>query len=269
MREWRCELWHVRHDAPSGRIAWSFCLGALPDALYIRRHVRRGSPSRDYFQTPASCSLVLVGAVFLSYFVALCVPGSRDILHLGVHTDLTPYVGLLHFQVSDSPPNPIDQQILLFRVTLTFSFFVLPAVTSFRFGSRTQTRGLDAYLLKARWAAFFLLKFLLILPLVFLSALDLGQILNPLRVGGLFPEMAVSLAGFVLLFRWAIHDHRRRCPVCLSRVQCPVEIGQASSHLMDRQVTEYICPRGHGFLQVRQESVNWSPDQRWIAMDPW
>jgi hypothetical protein len=134
-REWHSELWYVRREAPSRSAIWGFCLGAFSDSLCIRRDTRQRR-LHDPLQSPISCALRLGAVVLLALLAAFWMPGSRDLLRLSLHTDLRPYLKLSHFEVSDSPPNPLDQQIVLFRLTLTFSIAVLPTITSLRFGSR-------------------------------------------------------------------------------------------------------------------------------------
>jgi hypothetical protein len=84
-KEWRSELWHVRHACtPSHGILWTaeqevamFCLGAFQDALCLK-----GRPSRKPIQhattmgSAAQCILWLVGLVAASYAVAQLLPGA-------------------------------------------------------------------------------------------------------------------------------------------------------------------------------------------------
>ena len=85
-REWRGELWHVRHSCapvhePSRRgepEVTAFCLGAFQDALCLRR---AGWSQRPLFAamegTPRQCVLILGIALAASYALALLLPGVR------------------------------------------------------------------------------------------------------------------------------------------------------------------------------------------------
>jgi hypothetical protein len=264
MCEWLGELWHVRKSVPSICIPWLFCIGSVSDAWFIMRH-STARCERNWLQSPWSCLFLLFGTLIPPCVTAICLPGSRTLIRLAMHTDLRPFLGPLHFQVSGSPPNPVDQQILLLRVTLILSWLVLTAVnTNFHFALQIRTKDLRALALRLRWAAFLCAKLLMIIPLVFLSELDVAQMIGARYVG--FAEMAVSVSGLSLLFRWAVQDQRLRCPECLSRVQHPVQVGNAAHLLLDTQVTEYVCPRDHGFLQFDHETVDDLPHSRWIGM---
>jgi len=63
-----------------------------------------------------------------------------------------------------------------------------------------------------------------------------------------------------------IRDQRYRCRVCLRRLRMPVETGSWSRMLLlGRPRIEYICPYGHGTLNVAElqisglENPEWSP----------
>jgi hypothetical protein len=82
-----------------------------------------------------------------------------------------------------------------------------------------------------------------------------------------FAVMIFSLmcVGLVYLAIW---DQRRRCRTCLSRLRMPVATGSWNHVLfIGPPRTEYICPYGHGTLQVPElqisgiESHNWKPNQ--------
>jgi hypothetical protein len=262
--KWKSELWYVRREAPSCRDVWRFCLGAFRDARWMRRYPPRdgGHPNLD---SPLNCVMFLISLALSSLAVALLLPSSRDVLLLNLHTDSSFYWLHSWAGVSESPPNPIDQQIVLFRLNFVFACLILPAVTTLRLGSRNGARNLRSCLSRSRWLGFFLLKVLLILPSVYFAALDLGQ-LFPTSCS-VFIQSMVSLVGFLLSLRWAFNDQRNRCPTCLCCLRRPVRMGRPSWTLLDWNLTEYICPIGHGVLQVPAESVGGSPIQSWISMD--
>jgi hypothetical protein len=85
-REWRSELWHVRHACTSqGALSWkgerevaAFCLGAFQDAFCLRREiVQKKVPLATTKGSAAQCMLFLVAVVAVSYGVALLRPSVR------------------------------------------------------------------------------------------------------------------------------------------------------------------------------------------------
>jgi hypothetical protein len=262
--KWKSELWYVRREAPASKDVWRFCLGAVRDARWMRRYSPREGGHLN-LDSPLNCVMFLISLALSSLVVALLLPSARNILLLSLHTDSSFYWLHSWAGVSESPPNPIDQQIVLFRLNFVFACLILPAVTTLRLGSRSGARKLRSCLSRSRWLLFFLLKVILILPLVYFAALDLGNLFP--TDGSVFIEAMVSLVGFLLSLRWAFNDQRNRCPTCLCRLSRPVRMGRPSWTLLDWNLTEYICPIGHGVLQVPAESVGGSPIQSWISMD--
>jgi len=45
-----------------------------------------------------------------------------------------------------------------------------------------------------------------------------------------------------------VRDHLGRCPVCLVRLRMPTSSGTWGSLMMDLPGTQYVCPKGHGWL---------------------
>lgn len=86
--EWRSELWHVRREClPCCGFSWeaqrevtAFCLGSIPDALCLRRHLRVSVGSPAVHGSAAQCVL------WLSVLLALCAVLAR--LLPGVQTEL-------------------------------------------------------------------------------------------------------------------------------------------------------------------------------------
>ena len=84
-REWRSELWHVRHACtPLRGVSWNaerevakFCLGAFQDSLCLRGLPgQRRIPHATTLGSAAQCILWLVGLVATSYGVAQPLPGA-------------------------------------------------------------------------------------------------------------------------------------------------------------------------------------------------
>ena len=262
--KWRSELWYVRREAPASRDVWSFCIGAFSDALWTRRYSSR-EKVRLSLDSPLNCAMFLVSLSLLSLLVAFLLPGARNILLLSLHANLSFYWLHSWAGVSESPPNPIDQQLVIFRLTFTFACLILPAVTTLHLGDGSERKSLRWCLIKSRWLAFFLLRIMLILPLVYFAALDLGHLFP--SDGSWLIQIMTSLVGFLFSLRWAFNDQRKRCPTCLRRLSKPLRMGRQSWTLLDWNLIEYMCPKGHGVLHVPAESISGSPIQHWISMD--
>jgi hypothetical protein len=77
LAEWQAELWHVWH-AHSHKSAACFCLGAFPDAFWLRWSHPRFLPRRLFRAGSASrCSLFLAMWTAISLFLCLSLPGAR------------------------------------------------------------------------------------------------------------------------------------------------------------------------------------------------
>lgn len=84
--------------------------------------------------------------------------------------------------------------------------------------------------------------------------------------------MVYSLFCAGLLYA-VIWDQRYRCRTCLRRLRMPIERGSWTHLLLSPPRTEYICPYGHGTLNVpgvqitgRQEA-DWQPhDDIWTEL---
>lgn len=76
---------------------------------------------------------------------------------------------------------------------------------------------------------------------------------------------ACFLVGCGLLYlAWL--DQRYRCRVCLRRLRMPVETGSWSSMLQfGRPRIEYICPYGHGTLEVPEVQIAGPEHADWRA----
>ncbi|MGH9719318.1 MAG: hypothetical protein ACRD8O_03845 [Bryobacteraceae bacterium] len=66
-------------------------------------------------------------------------------------------------------------------------------------------------------------------------------------------------------------DQRYRCRVCLRRLRMPIETGSWSSMLqLGRPEIEYICPYGHGKLNVAEVQISGTENPEWTAQgDMW
>jgi hypothetical protein len=114
---------------------------------------------------------------------------------------------------------------------------------------------------RGRLWAFFAAKVALAMTIVFFGVLDLGSAsVVEIRPHGL-------LVGFVVVFRWALKDQRRRCPVCLRGLTNPVHFGQAAHVFLDWYGTELICAEGHGMMHFPEIPTSCYPEPRWVRLD--
>ncbi|HLK68325.1 MAG TPA: hypothetical protein VKU19_33060 [Bryobacteraceae bacterium] len=75
LAEWRSELWYV----PRARV--QFCLGAFPDALWVRRYAPRQADGGLFrWESPVECLLFLAVLLAASLLIAYQAPGGRNLL---------------------------------------------------------------------------------------------------------------------------------------------------------------------------------------------
>jgi hypothetical protein len=74
------------------------------------------------------------------------------------------------------------------------------------------------------------------------------------------------IVSFALALRWSLHDQRRRCPVCLRRVTNPVSFGCLSHTLLDWHGSEFVCPEGHGLMQISATVASPYAAQQWVRL---
>ena len=78
-----------------------------------------------------------------------------------------------------------------------------------------------------------------------------------------------TLAGVWFLFSYglfylAFWDHRYRCRTCLRKLVMPVETGSWGYMLqLGRPRIEYICPYGHGTLNVEELQISGKVQPQW------
>lgn len=117
---------------------------------------------------------------------------------------------------------------------IAFGLLILPATMPMSRGDYTSIDNRQRRL-------FFLAKMILVLAagyFVWCAALPYVK----------YGAVQFTMAGCVAALRWAILEQRRRCPVCLRRLQQPVRVGQPSYTLLGWSGTEWICTQGHGVL---------------------
>lgn len=133
-------------------------------------------------------------------------------------------------------------------VILAAALIVVFATTSFDIGTSAR-RSPRAWI-------FFGAKLALSMTCVYFAA---GQLPDPILAQGLIVMLILSI-------RWAIKDQRRRCPVCLRLVTNPVSFGCLSHTLLDWHGSEFVCPEGHGLLQVSATVASPYAAQQWLRL---
>jgi hypothetical protein len=227
LAEWSAELWHVRQRG--GWRAARFCLGSFRDARWLRRNSPPDAGPWLRLESPAQC-LGTLGAA-----AGVCL-----LLALGFGPPKTPLV-------------PVGPPLLAMLYLAAMSMPVVLATTSLRLGEYPAHRS------GRRWA-FFAAKIALVMPIVFFGALALWPILRMLLI-------YVMLPGYVIAFRWALADQRRRCPECLRLVSHPAPIGEPSHVLLEWYGTEFACAKGHGLLHVPEIPTVSFRTQTWMRLD--
>jgi hypothetical protein len=152
---------------------------------------------------------------------------------------------------------------LLPYFTMLFPALLIVAVTTNLTLSEYPAKRADRHTTGLRRWMFFITKCTLLLPIVFFGSFDLTDIISSPGIAPL-----VTLAGYVLGFRWALMDQRARCPVCLRLLTGPIRVGCASRVFLAWYGTELLCPKGHGLMHVPEILTSSYSAQRWLQLDP-
>jgi hypothetical protein len=157
----------------------------------------------------------------------------------------------------------------LFLFTLAAALITLPATTALPLGEYPRHSGHLPWAGKARRWIFLSSKFLLVVPLVFLTSIDVAYGVPALGcTAAQYSQLAISFFGLLFAFRWILQDQRKRCPLCLRVLSNPARVGQASRNFLAWNGTELICAGGHGLLHIPELPTSWFGTQRWLYLDP-
>jgi hypothetical protein len=199
-----------------------FSLGAFQDAIWLRRSHPRAA---GRLQSPLAC------LALLTLFAALSA--------------------LFFFHGPQAGRGPVLAHVLIFFIAIV----ILPATMTVTCAEYPRN------LRRRRWT-FTVVKFVLVLPIVYFGSLDLAPLVS---AGGVQPH--AMLIGYVIGFRWVLLDQRRRCPVCLRRLANPCRIGRCSQTFLEWYGTELFCPKGHGLLHEPEITASYATRQ-WLNLDP-
>jgi hypothetical protein len=156
----------------------------------------------------------------------------------------------------------------IYWLGIAFALISLPAVTSVSLGEYSLNPHKTSWGRRLyRWS-FFCAKTALLLPIVYFLTLDLAYIRTAQSShSSANIQMLSTFAFFLFGLRWALLDHRQRCPVCLRRVEHPVEVGLASRTFLAWNGTEMMCMGGHTLLHIPALPTSWFDAQRWLYLD--
>ena len=113
-----------------------------------------------------------------------------------------------------------------------------------------------------------ILSVMVLVPLLWLEAgaalwHSISQELLRAWIAGIVFTLAF-LGGFGVSVIWVFSDQRRRCPVCLRRLERPVTMGSWAS-IFEPVTTEFVCDEGHGSLSLAESEMG--EGDRWVALD--
>jgi hypothetical protein len=156
----------------------------------------------------------------------------------------------------------------IYWLGIVFALISLPAVTSVSLGEYSvNARKTSLSRRLYRWS-FFSAKIVLLMMIDYFFTLDLAyfRTAQSAQVSASI-QMIAAFVFFLFGLRWALLDHRQRCPVCLRRVEHPVEVGLASRTFLAWNGTEMMCMGGHTLLHIPALPTSWFDAQRWLYLD--
>lgn len=224
MREWMAETAVLlAHRRPALR----FCLGAIFDAIEVRKFTTRHITYNPFtWSTPRACLLaLLLGNAALALLF-----------------DLSPTIR------ANVWPRSIEIHVVIAAVSFVFAN-VMPGA------ERLWPNG------KSAWV-FFICKTVLVCVGVYFFSFDILPVISRPPVQ---PQMAFVF--YIAAFRWSIRDQRHRCPICLRRLTHPVLIGNCSSTLLHWYGAEFACPKGHGLLHEPEPIASSYSSRQWVTLD--
>jgi hypothetical protein len=206
----------------------------------------------------------------VGYVVAHLSPMGRDMVP-SERFDITTYYSadasqddLLGTSFADRTAGP--RNIYGFAVLL--ALLALPAITSVSLGEYTLNAPRLKWSRKFKRWGFLLLKFALLLPIVYFASLDLAYCgTTSYSVSAEYVQLLTAFAICLFGLRWLVLDQRKRCPVCLRRVEHPAQVGLASRTFLAWNGTELMCMGGHTLLHVPSLPTSWFSTQRWVYLD--
>jgi hypothetical protein len=151
---------------------------------------------------------------------------------------------------------------------IVLAFLVVPCLTRLSVGDHSSGHHTLSLGRRSLIWGFFVAKITVLLGIVYFASIDFGcSFVQPLsHLAGLM-QGASSFALCLLGVSWAFRDQQQRCPVCLSRMAHPVDVGQLSRTFLDWNGTELVCASGHTLLHIPKTPTSWFGSQRWLYLD--
>jgi len=81
-------------------------------------------------------------------------------------------------------------------------------------------------------------------------------------------QFLLTLVLALLGFWWVVDDQRKRCPVCLRRVDTSGTGRHRLADFLAWNGTELMCKEGHTLLYIPAVPTSWSYAPRWVYLDP-
>ena len=151
---------------------------------------------------------------------------------------------------------------------IILAFLVVPCLTRLSMGDFSSAHQPISLGRRSLIWGFFVTKITVLLGTVYFASIDVGcSFVQPLsHLAGLI-QGASSFMFCLLGVSWAFRDQQQRCPVCLSRMAHPVEVGQLSRTFLEWNGTELACASGHTLLHIPEFPTSWFGGQRWLYLD--
>jgi hypothetical protein len=250
--EWQAELCCVPQN-----IGTAFCLGAFRDAWWLRRNSLPCPGQASIVASPYHCILLLAAMAaallfspFRWHFPERPAPSTAGLL--GGAALMGCLVAFINF-CQCVLPRCLEFLSSIGERPMIFLDIHQPAPVNDPPASCYALRGVA----RLRRFVFFAIKNVLLGMIVVCGSVDLG------------PAAGFGLAfSYIVVFRWAIADQRKRCPVCLRRLINPTRIGEASHMFLDWYGTELVCARGHGLLHTPEIPTSCYSTDHWLCLDP-
>jgi hypothetical protein len=151
---------------------------------------------------------------------------------------------------------------------ILLAFLALPFITNPSTGEYSRGSHKPSLARRSRFWAFLISKITILPAIAYFASADLDcSLLQPSSHFSGYVQFACSFALCFLGLIWAFRDQQQRCPICLSRMGHPVEVGQPSRTFLEWHGTELVCERGHTLLHVPEIPTSWFGAQRWVCLD--
>ncbi len=151
---------------------------------------------------------------------------------------------------------------------ILLALLALPFVTRPTIGEYSRESARPSLAQRYRFWAFLLVRITLLLATAYYASIDVAfSILQPFSQLSGYMQCASAFAICLASLSWVFHDQRRRCPVCLGRMENGVEVGEPSRTFLTWNGTELVCGVGHTLLHVPGIPTSWFATQRWVCLD--